>query len=303
MNTAGSTVNTIDNAIRSGAYPVASIDMFDEIESLKMDSGLLLHLEYTQDLLNMYLEDVKSLEGFRPGMLEFLKAIRYADMIDNQGLEKQNMLMTLFYSQIPRETAMGRLIKLVKSEKQLTGRDLFSLNNTLLYGTLSEGDSAIRKSNSKFVGRFVNGERIVDYFPIDYKDVKVASVRMANLYNKRLSGELFDNVFFQPFLIHGLMGALQLFNDGNTRMARIMQHALIWQLINERMNYNFEMPPIYTTKSYYPHRVTYREKISHLVTSGDNEAWNDWFDFNLSMVDNTIDTIRTDIYTLKKTLK
>ena len=277
--------------------------MFDRLSELEMTDDLFLHLEYTQDLLSEYLSDVISLEGKKPGLVEFLKALRSGDVVDNQDLERENMFLVILYSQLSRETAMGRLIRYVKSDKQLTGRDLFSLNNTLLYGTLSEGVASVRDNNARVVGKFVNGERIIDYFPIDYRDVRVAADKIADIYNGRLTGELYDNVFIQPFLIHGLLGALQLFNDGNTRMGRVMQHSLIWQLINERMGYQFEMPPLYATKNYFASRDKYRELIANLVKVGDNKAWSDWFEFNLYKVEDTIYTGRENIRVLKRKME
>ena len=128
----------------------------------------------------------------------------------------------------------------------------------------------------------------------------VAAGNIVNLYNDRLEHEGFDNVYLQPFLIHGLMGGLQIFSDGNTRMGRIMQHALIWQLINEKMQFNFEMPPMYATRSYYPVRFQYREKIAKLVNDGSNKTWNDWFDFNLDRIEDSICADTENIKVLKR---
>jgi Fic family protein len=179
---------------------------------------------------------------------------------------------------------------------------MFNLNNTLLYGTFSDDATSIRTKNNKFVGKFVDGKRIIDYFPIDCKYVYEAADRIALLYNDRLTGSQFDNVFLQPFLIHGLLGGLQIFNDGNTRMGRIMQHALMWQLINERTKFNFDMPVVYATRSYYPFRHKYRDNITKLVTDGSNYVWNDWFDFNLDRIEDSIYAGRENVKTLKRKL-
>ena len=123
---------------------------------------------------------------------------------------------------------------------------------------------------------------------------------IASFLRLELEHEGFDNVYLQPFLIHGLMGGLQIFSDGNTRMGRIMQHALIWQLINEKMQFNFEMPPMYATRSYYPVRFQYREKIAKLVNDGSNKTWNDWFDFNLDRIEDSICADTENIKVLKR---
>lgn len=289
----------VQDARISGLYSVASLDMFDIIDQLEITDNLYLHLEDTDRLLKEYLEEISTLGNGNPGIYDFLRALRVGDVVDNQKLDKQNSFLIGLYSQLSKETAMGKLIKFAQNGTEINGDDVFSLHHALLKGTLSEGINSIRKSNDKYVGRVVDGERIIDYFPIDYKDVKDAVNKIALLYNDRLSGLGFDNIFIQPFLVHGLLGGLQIFDDGNTRMGRVMQHALIWQLINERTQFDFEMPPIYATRSYYPVRCKYRDKIASLVTDGSNKAWNDWFDFNLDRIEDSIYACRENVKTLK----
>lgn len=243
------------------------------------------------------------LEGKTPGLIDYLNAIKAGDVIDNQSLEKENSFLIGLYHNLSRETAMDKLIKYSKDNKRIIGKDIFELHDTLLTGTLLSDTESIRTKNTKFVGRFVNGERVIDYFPIDYKYIPEATDKIAEIYNSRLLGKSFDNVFFQPFLIHGLLGALQIFSDGNTRMGRIMQHALIWQLINEKTKFNFELPPIYATRSYYPNRGKYREKIANLVKENNNQAWNDWFDFNLNGIEDNIYASRKNVKALKRQFK
>jgi len=287
-------------ARESGLYSVASLDMFNILDNLEILDKLYSHLEYTNSLLTEYLEEVMELDDIKPGLSEFLSALRVGDVVDNQRLEEKNSFLVGLYMQLSRETAMGKLIRYAKKGKKITGNDMFNLNNTLLYGTTSDDVDSVRVENNKFVGKFVNGERSIDYFPIDCAYVQEAADRIALLYNDRLTGSQYDNVFLQPFLIHGLLGGLQIFNDGNTRMGRVMQHALMWQLINERTKFNFDMPPVYATRSYYPLRHKYRNDIAKLVTDGDNYVWNNWFDFNLDIVEDSIYAGRENVKTLKR---
>ena len=300
MNTHEIIQKEVRDAMNSGLYSIASLDMFDVVSKLEMTENLELHLDYTNELLTDYLSELMELSNSKPGLNDFLKALKSGDIFDNHKLEKENSFMVELYSQIYRETAIGRLIKYYKNNRELTGKDIFSIHQTLLNGTLSEGVKSVRTVNDKFVGRFVNHERVIDYFPIDYKDVREAANKIAELYNSRLSGDIYDNVFVQSFLIHGLIAALQIFSDGNTRMARVMQHALIWQLINEKTEFNFEMPPVYATRSYYPFRGKYRDMIANLVISGNNDAWNDWFDFNLNRIEDSIYVGRENIKILRR---
>ena len=290
----------IYEARKSGLYSVASLDMFHILEKLVITNKLYEHIDYTNDLLMEYLEEVKELNQIESALSQFLRALRIGDVVDNQRLASENSFLIGLYTQLTRETAMGKLIKYAKSGIQIDGKDIFELHNTLLCGTSSWEVSSIRTDNSKFIGKFVDGKRIIDYFPIDYVDVKEAADKISSLYNDRLCDDRFNNVFLQPFIIHGLLSGLQIFNDGNTRMGRIMQHALMWQLINERTNFYFDYPVIYATRSYYPVRIQYRNDIAKLVVDGDNDAWNNWFSFNLDRIEDSIYLGRENVKTLKR---
>ena len=294
----------VNEAMQSGLYSIADLSMFDQINKIDIGDNLQMHLEYTNDLLKEYLDEIMELEGKKPGLIEFLKAIKEGDVVDNHSLEKANSFLVGLYSQMPKQTAMEKLIKYYKNGKEITSKNFLGLHNTLLYGTsFNDEESSFRTNNSKFVGRIVNGERIIDYFPIDHKDIREASSKLVEIYNTRLSSDGFDNVFFQPFLVHGLIGALQMFDDGNTRLGRVMQHALIWQLINERTEFNFELPPVYATRSYYPLRCKYRELIAMLVKENNSAAWNKWFDFNLDRIEDSIYAGRENVKLLKRKIE
>lgn len=283
----------------SGEYSIASLEMLDAIKELEMTDRLYEQIEDTNKKFISYLDQLLDLNDKKPGLLEFLKTIRCADVIDNQKLEQENSFLIGLYSQMSRETMMGRLIKYAKMGRELSGKDLFSLHNTLLNGTLSEGVGSIRTDNATFVGGHVNGDVQIDYFPIDYRDIKVAAEKLVDIYNHKLDGELYDNVFIQPFLIHGLFAALQLFKDGNTRTGRVMQHALLWKMIGNQTDYSFDSPPIFATRSYFPYKSDYREKINDLVTLNNNESWENWFIFNLYRIEDAIYVSEANLEELK----
>lgn len=284
----------------SGEYNVASLEMFDAIKELEMTDRLYSQVEYTKECFYLFLEQLLDLKDKRPGLLEYLKTIRGADVLDNQKMEQENSFLLGLYAEMRRETMMGRLIKYEKAGKELTGKDLFSLHTTLLNGTLSEGIGSIRTDNSTFVGGHIDGDVFIDYFPIDCNDIKVAADKIVDIYNNKLDGELYNNVFLQPFLLHGLLAALQLFTDGNTRTARVMQHALLWKSLSSQTDYIFDSPPLFATRNYFPFRTEYRKRINDLVTLDNNSSWENWFIFNLYRIQDAILIGEQNIESLKK---
>lgn len=296
-------IKEIKEAMESGNYKIAGLDIFDVVDKIKINDRLKGHLKDAENYFYDYLNDILMLKDSKPGLIEYLNGIKSGDIIDNQSLEKENSFLIGLHMQLQRETATDKLIRYAKEERDITKEDILEIHNTLLRGTFSEDNKLIRDKNDKFVGRFEGANRIIDYFPIDYKDIDVAIQKLADLYNFRLTGDGYDNVFIQPFLLHGLYGALQVFSDGNTRFGRIMQHVLMWQLVNERTEFNFDLPSIYATRCYYPFRGKYRGLIADLVKNNDEEAWNNWFLFNLNRIEDQIDRNNENINIMKRRTK
>ena len=290
------------NAMQSGKYSIASLDLLNCVDKIKLSDNTKSHIEYTNELLFEYLRDIYALKEETPGLKEFLVALKAADVIDNQSLEQENSFLLGLYMQTIEETAQQKLEQYFKNNVKINKELLKDLAKTLLTGTSTKPEGIIRESNEKFVGRMVNGEPIISYFPIDYHDIDEGLTRVSEIYNERLAGETYDNLFMQPFLIHGLFGALQMFGDGNTRMGRLHQHMLLWQLINERTEYNFDSPPLFFSRAYYPFRGDYRALIANLVKNGDSEAWNEWFLFNLKRLEDQIFQNNEHVLELKRNL-
>lgn len=290
------------NAMKSGKYNIASLNMFEKINEIELTKNVIDHMEYTEELFQEHLYELNELNTQKPGLKEYLLALKAGDILDNQSLEQENSFLLGLYMQTLEETAVDKMIKYAKNNTDLTNETIKDLAHTLLKGTSSKNIEVIRSANRTYVGRYENGERVIDYFPIDYTETDECLNKLAEFYNNLLQGKIYENIFVQPFIIHGLFGALQVFGDGNTRMGRLHQHILLWQLINEKTKFNFDMPPIYVTRSYYPYREEYRKRISNLVTKGDNDAWNEWIQFNLKRLEDQIFNNNENIISLKRSL-
>ena len=296
----------IEEERKTGKSPTVTLDVLEKVKNLKVSDDVLEHVSDTiKCLKESYLDVITEFKHTNPGLKEYLNAIKAADIIDNQKMEKENSFLIGLYMQTKKEAAIDKLIKKLKTKGIITGKDIVNIHDTLLFGTSSENDERVRSHNYKFVGRkFQSGKVEIDYFVLDYKDIPAATKGLADVYNNPLGNEKIDsNIFLRPFVVHGLLGALQVFEDGNTRMGRIMQHTLMWQLINEQMEYDFEQPPIYATRSYYPMREKCREKIKNIVVQNDDDAWNDWFHFNLDRIEDQMYCNDENIKSLRRRIK
>ena len=125
----------------------------------------------------------------------------------------------------------------------------------------------------------------IRYFSLPYTDIDEAIDKTLNFYNSDYYNE---NLFLQPQIIHGLIASLQMFDDGNTRYARILQNIKLHELTNRQYDDSFEGPTLYGTRAYFPFRDKYRELIGNLATNPDNDNWNEWFDFNLNRMEDQV---------------
>lgn len=293
----------IDEARNSGKYPTVSLNIIETVRNLKISDDVLDHVKDTQACLKQnYLDEIYSFSSKNPGLKEYLNAIKVSDIMDNQTMEKENSFLLGLYMQTNKQSAIDKLIRKLKTKGVITNKDIVNIHDTLLYGTSSESDEKVRSHNYKFVGRkFQSGKVEIDYFVLNYQDIPEANRQMAEIYNNPLGIEDIDsNVFLRPFIIHGLFGALQVFEDGNTRMGRLMQHSLMWELINEQMGFSFDQPPIYATRAYYPLREKCREKIKNIVVENNDQAWCDWFHFNLDRIEDQMYCNYENIKVLKR---
>lgn len=277
----------IDEVIKSGMYPVVNLKIFDTIDNIKLNSKVLDEYKYARDEYFNYIELIcKENIQFQKGFLDILKN---ADIIDNQSMEQEDsFLLSLyrtFYSN--DESAIDHILN--NKDNKLTAEFLKNAHHLLLKGTSSYKKEipGFRTGNTKYVGCYRNGIKDIKYFPILAEEVDEASTILCDKYNYEITDK-FDE-FSAPFILHGLIAALQMFDDGNTRFARLIQHTEIHNLTNLREKYNLDLPALYATRNYFADREKYRRLITDLVVKSDNEAWNDWLLYNFQTIINQID--------------
>lgn len=106
----------------------------------------------------------------------------------------------------------------------------------------------------------------------------------------------------KPTLIHGLIGALQIFNDGNTRFGRTLQSLKTYELTEKNLGRYFSLPTLYTSDAYFDYREQYRNKIADIAINPDNESLNNWVNFNLNRAEDQIFYMNQKVLTYQKKL-
>lgn len=279
----------------SGNYPVVNLKIFDSIKKINLSSRTLNNLEYTEEIYIERINILKSLDEIVQD--KYLNKIKEIENMDNQSLEKEDYFLIDLFQEITNENPIDYLLNTdMNKESFIEGHQL------ILKGTSRDDLSTVdhRHNNDTFIScKGPNDEVIPYYFALDHKDIPEAIDRIVEYYNSNSD----TNVFEKGIITHGLVAALQMFNDGNTRYARLLQYLKIHELSNKLLKTDSDKPLLYGTRAYFPFRADYRQKMADLVTEGNNDAWNDWINFNLNRIQDRMSYEEPKIERVKTLLK
>lgn len=294
-------IQEIDALLKNNIYKMVNFSLFENIHNIELSSNTKKQYRFILMAYKDYINTVSSLS--LDTRQSFLTALKKADAIDNHKLEKEDSFLMALYLQTQRKTAIDEMIE--HSISNISIPFLQYIHELLMEGTSKENQDNynFRKDNCKFVGKYsTNGERLIQYFPVDYKDTEIAADEFLRYYNNKENIDE-EHLFIKPFVTHGLLAALQLFNDGNTRLARLFQQIKLWNMTNQVFQSQLEAPLLYITRSYYPFKEQSRNLIYQLVLNANNEAWDNWINFNLKRLEEQIYCNENHLLQLKKMQK
>ena len=266
---------------------IADIRVFDYIDDITLDDKTLGLLEYT---LEVYQDYLIFLQTFSKTNLEkILKGLRNTEVIDNHVVERENYDWLINYQETHHSTAINYLIKKLFTENEpLSPAILSKSHEILMRGTSNEDDILLkfRNSNRHYVGYQENDDKIIEFLPISYDEIKLALQLFCDYYNQEENNV--NLAYIKPFVIHGLLAALQIFEDGNTRVARSIQHIKMFQVTRDLFQVPLNLPALYFSKTYIPYRKEYRDMICKIALNPSIQTWNEWISFNLRRVQDQI---------------
>lgn len=296
MNTEEDLVNSMEEIIKSGLYKMVDLDFLSYAPKLKIAKDILEIQKSFLENYKEYLEEIKSL----PEELQilYLKALKNQEVVNNHSLEKVDSFAVSMYMLSKKKTALDKFLEI---DTPLKSVDFKNLHYTLLKNTpSSQASLKYRQTNTIFVGYYINNQREIEYIPIDYKLIPEAVSKILEFYNQEEASLEF--AFVKPFLIHGLIAGSQIFKDGNTRLARMFQHVLFFNMTRKFLETNLKFPALYTSNTYLLYRNQYRDLIKKLVTENNDEIWNKWIKFNYHRFEDQLMINNKNLKFLKKTL-
>jgi len=280
--------DTINNEFRrlidEGVYPVVTLSLMEMLNKIEINES---NIEYLKETLESYKNYLKLIENLPLELKEaFLLTLKQNEIISNHETENEDKFMLRFYDNVKKINSID--VGMLMINEKMSVKDIQVLHQVLMDGTskIDTDNYKLRTDDTHFVGSVENGKNVINYFPVRKEENYQAMQLIANYLNENVNDE--NMILVQPFIIHGAIAAVQSFDDGNTRLARLIQHLKIWQLSNKFNISHINIPAIYLSKSYLLTRAMYRKKINNIVIDSNNKAWNDWITYNLNMFNEQI---------------
>lgn len=272
------------------------MELLEKIKNLKIYDSTMFHLEDTMDAYGKYIGLLKSLDITH--LYWFLETLKKREIINNQETEMENTFLMELFSSIQKTNSIDYVVQAYHDGK-IDFDEVRRLHRIVINGTVDDKieNYDYRGDNEKWVGYFDSkNEKVIDYMPPDYTKIKEYMLEILRYLNFECN-TTFDNIFLKPFVVHALIAYLQPFGNGNTRLARLLQHGKIWKSTVEEYDVTLEMPAIYMSKNYLLTRGQYRGLITDIAVDKNDNAWNRWFNYNLNMVDEQLYRIGIDLDT------
>ena len=270
--------------IDEGVYPVVTLSLLEILNKIEINES---NIEYLKETLESYKNYLNLIENLPLELKEaFLLTLKQNEIISNHETENEDKFMLRFYDNVKKINSID--VGMLMINEKISVKDIQVLHQVLMDGTskIDADNYKLRTDDTHFVGSVENGKNVINYFPIRKEENYQAMQLIASYINEEVNDE--NMILVQPFIIHGAIAAVQSFDDGNTRLARLIQHLKIWQLSKQFNISHINIPAIYLSKSYLLTRAMYRKKINNIVIDSNNKAWNDWITYNLNMFNEQI---------------
>ena len=158
---------------------IVHLDIIDRIIDTKLNDS---NNDYNKFIIESYQEYLEELKKFPSNVLErYLKTLKDADLRDNQKVENVDSFLINLLLQSERKHAIDEALK----NNELDEKTFLHMHKILLKGANSDLQHYnYRPNNISFVGYFEgegeNRKRIINFLPLDYKDIPKAVYRHTN---------------------------------------------------------------------------------------------------------------------------
>lgn len=260
--------------------------LVENIRNIKVYDSSMFHMADVLEKYDQYLKKILDLEPKK--FKNFILTLKNREIMNNQEeAEFDQSFLIQLYSLSQKKDSIDVTMNHI-NKGNITKDDIKKIHMTVIKGSADdlEENYCFRSDNEKWVGCYgTNGEQKVDYYPPKYEDIGELLDIVLDYLNDDKNNKQFETIFLKPLIVHALIAYIQPFGNGNTRLARVLQHCKICNITNKLYKTNFSRPVLYLSKNYTLTRGQYRGLIKELSVEKSDDAWNKWFKYNLNMID------------------
>lgn len=269
----------------------------ESIEKLELSGRVNAHLAETHANYLSFLRKLLSLD--EKVLKLYLKTVKTRELINNQETELEQSFLIELYLNSQRKDSIEQVIQHF-ADGNITKEEIVKLHRIVIKNSADDDPKnyTFRKDDDKWVGHYgTGGVQKVDYYPPKYSEIDAMLDYILFFLNDDVTARDINHTLIKPFIVHGFLGYLQAFGNGNTRLGRVLQHGKIWHMTGVQDGIDLASPAIYLSRNYLQTRPQYRTLLKNIAQE---QNWDAWLEYNLNMVDeqlyfseNNLSLIRT----------
>lgn len=274
--------------------------------NVKLKGNVKDHMLYTLEEYKNYLESLKEIEKNDPQLAKsFFRLLKINELKASQQMESEDsFLIDIGLGPIldgSEKSSIDIVTKYILKDKGLNNERLEKIHRIILRGTSDDKEKNYKIRTSKedtYISEISNGIERTLYVAPKSEEVNSYLNYLYVFLDNNSNNEL--DVFLTPYLAHFYISALQPFNNGNTRLARLIQYGDIFKVSRKLLDYNLKQPALFLSKNYQLNCGNYRKMIADIVLDPSDENFNKWVNYNLNMTDEQLFCLSNDIEKIKR---
>lgn len=274
--------------------------------NVKLKENVKDHMLYTLEEYKNYLESLKEIEKNDPQLAKsFFRLLKINELKASQQMESEDsFLIDIGLGPIldgSEKSSIDIVTKYILKDKVLNNERLEKIHRIILRGTSDDKEKNYKIRTSKedtYISEISNGIERTLYVAPKSEEVNSYLNYLYAFLDNNTNNEL--DVFLTPYLAHFYISALQPFNNGNTRLARLIQYGDIFKVSRKLLDYNLKQPALFLSKNYQLNCGNYRKMIADIVLDPSDENFNKWVNYNLNMTDEQLFCLSNDIAKIKR---
>lgn len=283
------------------------LQFLNDLEQKQIDFGKVKQLLEIPNSANaLYLEKIleQHYQAYLKELLSlpfdvcwnYLKVQMEEELVTTQRMENEKSFLIRMYMKTMARNPI--LFAREQFNQPMTLQAIQQIHNELMLGTSQDGKNNYElRTEEKVVAHYKVGQIMkVIYNPPLPSEIKACMEAILPIFHFYAS----NNYFLNAFRIHALVGIIQPFQDGNSRLARILQYGYLSKITEQFITSSRMHPTFYYTEGYAKDPVHYRELIGQIALQGNVSSLDTWYAYNADVMLGELRKKKREIKQLRK---